>query len=65
MRPETKNKYADEGQQQFTGLNCELAVSVASQQGHGHSTRAISIVRSRYLAMPSEDMEDLIFAVLN
>jgi hypothetical protein len=42
-------------------VSCE---SVASQQGHGHGTRALFIIRSRYQAMTSEYIEDLMCAIV-
>jgi hypothetical protein len=38
--------------------------SVASQQGHEHGTRAISIVRNHYKATTGEGIEDFVFAVV-
>jgi hypothetical protein len=37
---------------------------VAKQQGHEYGNRGMSTAGSRYLAMTSEDIEDLVFAVL-
>jgi hypothetical protein len=42
-------------------VSCEF---VDSQEGHEHGTRVTPVVRSRYQAMTSEDIEDFMCAAV-